>query len=189
MNIYAPSDLRDDGDDTELQEYVDVISALAPVCQALKTLKVSRILESSFPDLHLLCRITPACLEALEITGVTVSELETIFSWPLPNLRELAVNLRLQTSWKTPRKQTLNGSSAGCANLEVVIITLDGRQRDLGLSTFEFVTWLCDLLPAKCQVILMEKRRYNSETDRRWTKDMEDWYRKVRQLEQQPGSL
>lgn len=185
-----PEDFSDDEDAMDNQrEWAELISEVSTFHDDLKRLKICASSRAPESDVHLLqCLMSPS-LDQLNLSTINKAELEMILSWDVPQLRRIEVTLEAQIDWKIASPQTLTGFRAGCSNLEEIQIEVESPTSRIGTSTFDFVMWLCALLPAKCKVAVRKDRWYSRCAKDPWMEEVVIWYRQIRQLEQQPSSL
>jgi hypothetical protein len=139
---------------------------------------------------HLLHRLMSPSLVRLNLSKMNGAELETILSWDVPQLRRIEVTLEAQSDWKIARPQNITGFRVGCSNLEEIQIEVESSDSRTGTSTFDFVMWLCALLPTKCKVAVREESWYGGKPPGDpWIEEAVVRYRKIRQLEQRSRSL
>jgi hypothetical protein len=171
------------------REWAELISEVSTFRDDLKSLKISASARAPESDVHLLHRMMSPSLVQLNLSTMNGAELEMILSWDVPQLRRIEVTLEAQTNWTIASAQNITGFRAGCPKLEEIEIEVESTGSGTGTSTFDFVMWLCALLPAKCKVAVRKERWYTRCAKDPWMEEAVIWYRKIRQLEQQPKPL
>ncbi|KAG7532079.1 hypothetical protein FFLO_03887 [Filobasidium floriforme] len=172
------------------REWAELISEVSTFRDGLKSLRIITSSRAPESDVHLLHRLMSPSLVQLNLSEINGAELEMILLWDVPQLRRIEVTLKAQSDWKIASQQNITGFCAGCPNLEEIQIEVEFPTNRIGTSTFDFVMWLCALLPTKCNVAVREQSWYGGKPPRDpWMEEAVVWYRKIRQLEQQPRSL
>jgi hypothetical protein len=166
----------------------DFISQLGEHCKQLRALRVEQEDIWGDPDISYIQELFPATLAKLKLPDTKPEHLETILTWDLPQLREVAFSLKeiyvVNLDWLKPKTSSIQR----CPRLECVRFMNDFHHdpedpHTPGIDPHDMALWLCRTLPTQSQLVVEGTTEAGDQTD--WMREVEERYRERRQLERE----